>query len=112
GGDGGAGGAEPCEGVESQPCGSTVGVCEQGVRRCQPDGFFGPCEGAYGPFEEVCNGFDDDCDGTSDDGFNLGAACDGDDSDLCNDDVITCGGCTHGPDTLEVCNGLDDNCNG
>ncbi|MCA9625479.1 MAG: putative metal-binding motif-containing protein, partial [Myxococcales bacterium] len=47
-----------------------------------------------------------------DDGFGLGMACDGPDSDLCTDDVMTCDGCTLGPDTLEICNGLDDNCNG
>ncbi len=113
GGEGGSGGApEPCEGQLERPCGSAVGECRPGVQRCEPDGFFGPCLGAVGPFEEECNGLDDNCDGVADDGFNLGAACDGPDSDLCADDVITCDGCTLGADTLEVCNGVDDNCNG
>jgi hypothetical protein len=114
GGEGGEGGGppEPCGGVPQEPCGSDVGVCSPGVRTCQPDGFFGPCEGAVGPFEETCNALDDDCDGQTDEGFGLGQACDGPDSDLCLDDVLTCDGCSLGPDAVEVCNGVDDNCNG
>lgn len=116
GGAGGTGGGgappQPCDGVEQQPCGSSVGECSPGVQTCQPDGFFGPCVGAVGPFEELCNDLDDDCDGQVDEGFGLGQACDGADSDVCADDVMTCNGCTLGDDTLEVCNGFDDNCNG
>lgn len=113
GSDGGGGMApEPCEGVEEQPCGSSEGECSPGIQTCQADGFFGPCEGAIGPFVEACNGLDDDCDGQIDNGFGIGMACDGPDSDECLDDVMTCEGCTLGDDTLEVCNGIDDNCNG
>jgi len=116
GGQGGEGGEppppEPCDGVEERPCGSSEGLCLPGVQRCQEDGFFGPCEGAEGPFEELCNDLDDNCDGVVDDGFDLGAPCDGPDNDECADDVITCDGCSDGPDILEVCNGVDDNCNG
>jgi hypothetical protein len=113
-GGGGEAGAppEPCDGVEEQPCGTDVGECSPGIQRCQPDGFFGPCEGDLGPFEEQCNGLDDNCDGVIDDGFGLGSACDGADSDACFDDLVTCQGCTLGDDILEVCNGFDDNCNG
>jgi hypothetical protein len=82
------------------------------VRRCQPDGFFGPCEGDIGPFEEICNGLDEDCDGVVDNGFGIGEACDGPDTDVCLDDVRTCDGCSAGPNNLEICNGVDDNCNG
>ncbi len=64
------------------------------------------------PEPEVCNGIDDNCDGVVDEGFNLGQACDGPDSDLCLDDVMTCSGCSRGPDNVEVCNGVDDDCNG
>lgn len=103
---------EPCNGVKQQPCGTEVGECSKGVRYCQPDGLFGPCIGATGPRPEACNGLDDDCDGVIDNGFGLGQACDGPDSDLCLDDVMTCDGCSLGPDNLEVCNGKDDNCNG
>lgn len=113
GNDGGGGEApKPCNGVPEEPCGTDVGECSPGVRRCQADGFFGPCEGDIGPFDELCNDLDDDCDGTIDNGFGLGEACDGADNDVCLDDVRTCGGCSLGPDILEVCNGFDDNCNG
>ena len=118
GGRGGAGGAggeappEPCGGLKEKPCGSDVGECSPGVQKCQPDGFFGPCEGDVGPVDELCNDLDDNCDGTIDEGFGLGSACDGPDNDLCMDDVVTCAGCSLGPDITEVCNGIDDNCNG
>lgn len=113
GGDGGSGGAPlPCQPGEIQPCGSDQGVCMPGSRICGADGTFGPCEGIVGPSPEQCNGLDDDCNGQVDEGFGLGQACDGPDSDECFDDVITCDGCSQGPDTLEVCNGKDDNCNG
>jgi hypothetical protein len=113
-GGGGEGGAppQPCEGVMQQTCGSDVGECSPGIQRCQPDGFFGPCEGDVGPVDELCNGLDEDCDSVADNGFHLGEACDGPDSDLCGDDVMTCGGCSLGTNTVEICNGFDDNCNG
>ena len=103
--------ATPCEAGESEPCGSDVGACSLGTRSCV-DGFFGTCLGAVEPTTERCNDIDDDCDGTTDEDFGLGQACDGPDSDLCMDDVVTCGGCTLGPDVLEVCNGADDDCDG
>ncbi|MFO0549493.1 MAG: MopE-related protein [Polyangiaceae bacterium] len=115
GGESSGGGGEapmPCGGVEERPCGSDVGECVSGIQRCQADGFFGPCEGEVGPNPELCNGLDDDCDGNIDDGFGLGEACDGPDSDLCFDDVMTCDGCSLGPNKVETCNGTDDNCNG
>jgi len=101
----------PCEDGEVTPCGSDVGACMKGTRDCV-DGFFGPCLGALEPVAETCNDIDDNCDGTVDEGFRLGEACDGPDSDLCADDVVTCAGCSRGPDTLEICNGIDDDCDG
>ncbi|MFO0616860.1 MAG: hypothetical protein U0414_29970 [Polyangiaceae bacterium] len=111
-GEGGGGSApETCTFGESRPCGSDVGVCKPGTETCIA-GVFGPCIGAIGPFDEQCNDLDDDCDGAVDEDFGLGQACDGADNDLCADDVMTCSGCTLGPDILESCNGVDDNCNG
>jgi hypothetical protein len=101
---------EPCEPGISAVCGSNVGICREGTKFCQDDQTFGPCLGAVEPLREACNGIDDDCDGTADDGFRLGEACDGTDNDLCNDDVMTCEGCTPGTPTFEICNGRDDDC--
>jgi hypothetical protein len=101
----------PCEGAEVAVCGTDVGECETGTKVCEGD-VFGPCQGHVAPVAESCNGLDDDCDGQIDNGFNIGAACDGPDSDFCLDDVLTCDGCTLGPSEIEICNGIDDNCNG
>ena len=111
-GTGGEGGSPlPCVDGLVEFCGSDVGECKQGVHTCAA-GVFGPCVGAVEPKNEACNGLDDDCDGAIDNGFHLGEACDGPDTDLCADDVMTCNGCTAGPNNVETCNGVDDNCNG
>ncbi len=111
GGQGGEGGElPPCVAGETLLCGIEVGECERGKRICE-NGEFGECQGAIGPIAELCNTLDDDCDGAIDNGFGLGQACDGPDSDLCLDDLVICGGCSAGTDNLESCNGVDDNCN-
>ncbi|RLB54267.1 MAG: hypothetical protein DRI90_20400 [Deltaproteobacteria bacterium] len=111
GGAGGEGGVVTCLPGEVLVCGSDVGECATGIRECV-DGFFGPCQGAIEPIDELCNALDDDCDGQIDNGFGLGQACDGFDSDFCFDDEMTCDGCSLGPNNDETCNGIDDNCNG
>ena len=71
---------------------------------------------------------DDDCDGDVDEGDNAcggvcelvnlpESPCDGDDSDLCLDDVYECSGandvvCSLGDDNVEICNDVDDDCDG
>ena len=110
-GAGGQGGTLPCEPGTVQVCGTDVGECAPGKQLCEA-GAWGPCEGAVTPTEEQCNDRDDDCDGATDEGFQLGAPCDGADADLCSDDIVTCAGCSAGPNNVETCNGKDDNCNG
>lgn len=68
--------------------------------------------------EETCNGLDDDCDDLVDEGFDgTGVACDGADTDRCEEGVtvcladgsgITCSDVTG--DITETCNGKDDDC--
>lgn len=68
------------------------------------------------PTDEVCDNADNDCDGQVDEGFVLGDACDGADTDACNEGFVVCGanGATTCSDlttsTVEKCNGVDDDC--
>lgn len=101
----------PCTDGDTAPCGIDEGACELGLATCF-ESKWGPCVGNIEPEPEACNGIDDDCDGTIDNGFHLDEACDGPDTDLCLDDVITCEGCSLGPSELETCNGRDDDCDG
>jgi hypothetical protein len=64
------------------------------------------------PTIEECNGRDDDCDGLVDEDFGLGLPCDGPDNDDCEDDEMTCSGCSTGPDIVEACDCLDNDCDG
>ncbi len=102
------------EGV-TEPCGSNVGACKQGVRKCTA-GSFGLCEGATLATAEECNNVDDDCDGLVDEG--LKRAC-GSSVGICRTGTETCaagnwGTCVGGASAgIETCDGtLDENCNG
>ena len=100
-----------------------VGSCVTGSQACVVGSsgvgsMWGTCAGWVGPVAEVCNGGDDDCNGAVDNGNpGGGAACDGADTDLCNEGTRTC---TSGAlvcsdttgSTVETCNGADDDCNG
>ncbi len=102
---------EPCDGGDSDLCANGVTVCAEdgaGVV-CAPEDPSG--------LVETCNGEDDDCDGETDEGFSLGEACDGPDSDLCALGTWTCAGdgeaeCVNETesDRFETCNGIDDDC--
>ncbi|MBN2494981.1 MAG: putative metal-binding motif-containing protein [Deltaproteobacteria bacterium] len=104
--------------VQAGECGPGVFECagEQGVR-CSS----GPGGSQDQSLAELCNGLDDDCDAETDEDFaGLGQACDGDDSDLCENGIWTCTAdqqameCANeiAIDLEELCNDLDDDCDG
>jgi hypothetical protein len=106
----------PCDGE---------GACGAGVRECDDAGGVRCSSDADGSasqaIDEACNAADDDCDGTIDEGFDLGAACDGEGA--CGAGVLECdaqgrilcstdpGGSMSGVQA-EACNEADDDCDG
>lgn len=98
-----------------------VGECQDGVQTCGTNGQWGACEGEVLPATEICDGLDNDCNPATEDGSAdpaAGAACDGPDSDLCENGTTACVAgqiaCDEDPDLnqIESCNGMDDNCDG
>ena len=98
--------------------GSDGDLCNEGTNSCS-DGSL-TCSDNTSNTLDVCDGADNDCDPASADGSEdplLGAACDGADSDLCDEGTF---GCIVGSlvcsdntdDTVETCNGVDDDCDG
>jgi|JI10StandDraft_1071094.scaffolds.fasta_scaffold07272_7 hypothetical protein len=97
--------------------GADPDLCTEGMIVCAAGGGT-TCSDVSGDSVELCNSFDDDCDTRVDEGFNLGAACDGGDTDACAEGVLACGPggvavCNDATSsTVETCNGLDDDCQG
>ena len=97
--------------------GADPDLCREGMVVCAPGGGT-TCSDLSGDSIELCNGTDDDCDTRTDEGFNLGATCDGGDTDACAEGVLVCGPggvavCNDATSsTVETCNGLDDDCQG
>ncbi|HJQ96752.1 MAG TPA: hypothetical protein VJ826_00485, partial [Candidatus Polarisedimenticolaceae bacterium] len=98
-----------CDGADSDLCAEGVTACTGGTIVCGD---------TSGDNLDLCNGADDDCDPASADGSEdpgVGVACDGADSDLCNEGATVCtGGSITCSDTtgstLDLCNGADDDC--
>ncbi|MFB6265031.1 MAG: MopE-related protein, partial [Bradymonadaceae bacterium] len=67
---------ERCDGVDDdcdgqtdelgpRSCGTAVGACARGTKRCQ-NGQWSSCSGGVQPSPEICDAEDDDCDGATD----------------------------------------------
>ncbi len=77
------------------------------------------CTDSSGSTLDLCDGADNDCNAATADGAGeagYGAACDGADTDLCNEGVSACNGtslyCTDSSgSTLDLCDGADNDCN-
>tara|TARA_R110002073_G_scaffold336295_1_gene531838 strand:- start:36983 stop:42601 length:5619 start_codon:yes stop_codon:yes gene_type:complete len=96
--------------------GPTFGVCQEGETICVAGAI--ECTSIGGPSSEVCDGLDNDCNNNIDDSpADVGAACDGPDSDLCPEGFIVCesGALECDDDTgpnAEFCDNVDNDCDG
>ncbi|MEZ4458942.1 MAG: MopE-related protein [bacterium] len=98
-----------CDGPDTDLCLEGNIVCQNGSLQCND---------TTSSLIDVCNGMDDDCDPTSVDGSEdpgIGQACNGPDTDLCNEGVRVClGGALSCNDTtgnaIELCDGIDNDC--
>ncbi len=105
-------------------CGTSIGVCNTGVRTCTPQGW-SQCNGPnyIGPTAELCDGLDNNCNGTVDE--DAGCGCMSGESRPCGVAVGICTKgtqfCTNGSwgacvgavgPSDETCNGVDDDCDG
>jgi hypothetical protein len=104
---------QACDGPDSDQCAN-------GTWTCHADGLNVECANESVSYTELCNAEDDDCDGDTDEDWpELGAACDGSDSDECENGTWTChaGGQTvecvnESVSYTESCNDQDDDCDG
>ncbi len=91
-----------------------VGPCHGGTQTCQPQGYWGTCDGEQVPAAEVCgNGQDENCSGTADEDVDQ----DGDGYTTCGGDCCDSTECGTpnlvNPGAFEAAgNGVDDDCDG
>ena len=98
-----------CDGGDSDLCYEGVNSCIGGTISCSD---------STGDDLDICDGLDNDCDPTSNDGDEdpqVGASCDGADSDLCHEGTNSCAGgalvCSDSTgNTLDICDGVDNDC--
>jgi len=101
---------DACDGSDADLCEDDFLICEGGSLVCTAND-------NNDDNAEICDGLDNDCDPSTVDGSDeatLGDACDGSDSDLCEDDELLCVdgalACTDGDDDLDICDGQDNDC--
>jgi len=101
-----------CDGTDTDLCKEGTFSCTAGSQECSDN---------TGDNLELCDGADNDCDASTDDGDDelwLGNACDGLDTDLCEEGTFSCvqGSQTCSDDSgddLEICDDeLDNDCDG
>lgn len=98
------------------------GICRDGQRVCDADGYWGPCKYQVLPKPlELCNGVDDDCNGIIDDGFpRVGTRCTVGRGQCQGQGVFQCRADGTAADcnakirdaSPEICDGLDNDCDG
>ena len=65
-----------CKPGDFKECGSDIGECQSGERRCKDDKTWGECQGEVAPIMEEYDGLDNDCDGVIDDNVpDIGTDC-------------------------------------
>ncbi len=109
---------EDCDGVVDEG----FDVDGDGFYQCIHDEKIADCDdgdpGNYPGNLELCDGMDNDCDLVADNGFDVGAPCDGDDADLCENGILECDPtgfgteCTGDSNISESCDGIDNDCDG
>jgi hypothetical protein len=116
---------EPCytgaDGAQGADGTANRGVCKEGMRQCDAEGFWQACDGAVLPAKELCNEVDDDCNGKVDDGFErAGTKCfagegecrvEGKVACAADGSASTCSATAKAPGA-EVCDGKDNDCDG
>lgn len=111
---------EPCYSGAEGTAGR--GICREGKRTCDKDGFWLECVGEQPPAEkELCNKIDDDCNGVVDDGFqregtkcwNGKGECRSEGTYSCSEDQTEsiCSAPVIEP-KAEKCDGKDNDCDG
>jgi len=96
---------------------SDADLCKEGNMKCVSGALL--CDDINDPDPDFCDGLDNDCNPDTPDGSadpQIGVACDGTDSDLCEEGTTICsGGIVACPDTgdndQDICDGLDNDCN-